>query len=201
MSKISRNAYLLTCDINSERAQFSKNILEGIGFNVIFFKAIPHSKPILSHKQSIIKIFKIIANDENNNWSYIFEDDINKLEDIKLDEIIEYEKISNKFFYLGICKYGKNTIQDTNISINNHKVYSVAGCVRGTHAFAFSREGMKDYLNFIPNFSLEYMDMILELYSFNNRANVVRFDLRSYISGHRGVIFQDRIKFESIIEG
>lgn len=197
---MSRNAYLLTCDINSERAQFSKNILEEIGFNVIFFKAIPHSKPILSHKQSIIKIFETIANDENNEWSYIFEDDINKLDNIKLDEIIEYEKISNKLFYLGICKYGENILHDTNISINNHKVYSVSGCVRGTHAFAFSREGMKDYLNFIPNFSLEYMDMILELYTYNNPANIVRVDLQSYIPGHRGVIFQDRIKFESIIE-
>jgi hypothetical protein len=166
-----RNAYLLTCDINSERAKFSKNILEEIGFNVIFFKAIPHSKPILSHRQSIIQIFEIIANDENNNWSYIFEDDINKLEDIKLDEIIEYEKISNKFFYLGICKYGKNTIYDTNIVINNHKVYSISGCVRGTHAFAFSREGMKDYLNFIGNFSLEYMDMILELIHLNRQVH------------------------------
>jgi hypothetical protein len=197
---MSRNAYLLTCDPNSERTKFSKNILEEIGFNVILFQSIPHTKPILSHRQSIISIFNIIANDLNNEWSYIFEDDINKLEDIKLDEIIEYEKISNHFFYLGICKYGENTINETNYTINNYKVYSVSGYVRGTHAFAFSRVGMIDFINFVKNFSLEYMDIILEYYTFKNRANVVRLDLESYISGHLGVIFQDRNKFQSIIE-
>jgi hypothetical protein len=197
---MSRNAYLLNCDPNSERTKFSKNILEEIGFNVILFQAIPHTKPILSHRQSIISIFNIIANDLNNEWSYIFEDDINKLEDIKLNEIIEYEKISNNFFYLGICKYGENTINETNYIINNYKVYSVSGYVRGTHAFAFSRVGMIDFINFVKNFSLEYMDIILEYYTFKNRANVVRLDLESYISGHLGVIFQDRNKFQSIVE-
>jgi hypothetical protein len=196
---MSRNAYLLTCDPNSKRAKFSKNILEEIGFNVILFQAIPHTKPLLSHRQSIISIFNIIANDSTSEWSYIFEDDINKLEDIKLDEIIKYEKISNNFFYLGICKYGENTISETNHTINNHKVYSVSGYVRGAHAFAFSRVGMIDFINFVKKFSLEYMDMILECYTLKNRANVVRVDLKSYIYGHLGVIFQDRNKFPSTI--
>jgi hypothetical protein len=197
---MSRNAYLLTCNPNSERTKFSKNILEEIGFNVILFQAIPHRKPILSHRQSMISIFNIIANDLNNEWSYIFEDDINKLADIKLNEIIEYEKISNHFFYLGICKYGKNTIYETNHIINNHKVYSVSGHVRGTHAFAFSRVGMIHFINFLKKISLEYMDMILDYYTIKHRTNIVRVDLESYIPGHRGVIFQDRNKFQSIIE-
>jgi hypothetical protein len=196
---MSRNAYLLTCDPNSERTKFSKNILDELGFNVILFQAIPDSKPLLSHKQSMISIYNIIANDLSNEWSYIFEDDINKLEDIKLDEIIEYEKISNKFFYLGICKYGEDTLCETEHTINNHKVYSVSGSVRGLHALAFSRVGMIDFIDFLKNFSLEYMDVILELYTLKNRSNVVRSDLESYISGHRGIIFQDRNKFTSII--
>ena len=196
---MSRNAYLLTCDPNSERTKFSKNILDEIGFNVILFQAIPDSKPLLSHKQSMISIYNIIANDLLNEWSYVFEDDINKLEDIKLDEIIEYEKISNKFFYLGICKYGEDTLCETEHTINNHKVYSVSGSVRGLHALSFSRVGMIDFIDFLKNFSLEYMDVILELYTLKNRSNVVRTDLESYISGHRGIIFQDRNKFTSII--
>jgi hypothetical protein len=196
---MSRNAYLLTCDPNSERTKFSKNILDELGFNVILFQAIPDSKPLLSHKQSMISIYNIIANDLSNEWSYIFEDDINKLEDIKLDEIIEYEKISNKFFYLGICKYGEDTLCETEHTINNHKVYSVSGSVRGLHALSFSRVGMIDFIDFLKNFSLEYMDVILELYTLKNRSNVVRSDLESYISGHRGIIFQDRNKFTSII--
>ena len=196
---MSRNAYLLTCDPNSERTKFSKNILDELGFNVILFQAIPDSKPLLSHKQSMISIYNIIANDLSNEWSYIFEDDINKLEDIKLDEIIEYEKISNKFFYLGICKYGEDTLCETEHTINNHNVYSVSGSVRGLHALAFSRVGMIDFIDFLKNFSLEYIDIILELYTLKNRSNVVRADLESYISGHRGIIFQDRNKFTSII--
>ena len=84
-----RNAYLLTCNPNSNRAIFSKNILEEIGFNVIFFQAIPHRIPLLSHKQSMIAIYNIIANDSSSEWSYVFEDDINKLEEIKLDELIQ----------------------------------------------------------------------------------------------------------------
>jgi len=197
---MSRNAYLLTCDPNSERTQFSKNILEEIGFNVILFQAIPHMKPLLSHRQSMIRIFDIIANDLNNEWSYIFEDDINKLANIKLNEIIEYEKISNHFFYLGICKYGENTIYKTNHVINNHEVCSVSGYVRGAHALAFSRVGMINFINFVKNFSLEYIDMILDYYTIKNPANIVRVDLESYILGHRGVIFQDRNKFKSIID-
>jgi len=196
---MSRNAYLLTCDENSERTIFSKNILEQIGYNVILFRAIPHENPLLSHKQSMMEIYNIIADNENNEWSYVFEDDINILCDIKLDEIIKYEEISTHFFYLGICKYGDNTIRETNYFINNHRVYSVSNCVRGLHAVAFSRQGAKEFINFMNNFKIEYIDMILELYTIKHPANVVRIDLQSYIRGHLGVFFQDRKKFESII--
>ena len=100
-----RNAYLLTTDFNSPRSIFSKELLQKIGFNVLHFLAIPHDDPIISHKLSMIQIYNIIENSPDE-WSYIFEDDINILEPITLDEIIEYEKIStNNFFYLGICKY------------------------------------------------------------------------------------------------
>ena len=197
-----RNAYLLTCNPNSDRAIFSKSILEDIGFNVIFFQAIPHENPLLSHRQSMIQLYTIIANDVNSgdsDWSYVFEDDINKLDDIKLDEIIQYEAISDKFFYLVLCNYGENTATKTNHSINGHNVYSVSGCVRGLHAVAFSKTGMRDFINFINIFKIEHIDMILELYTTKYPANVIRFDLESYIMGHRGVIFQDRKKFQSIL--
>lgn len=194
-----RKAYLLTCDENSERCIFSKNLLETIGFNVILFKAIPHEKQLLSHKQSMIQIYQTIIQDNDSEWSYIFEDDINILEQITLDEIIQYETISNNFFYLGMCKYGCNTIKKTNHVINNHVVYSVSKFVRGLHAVAFSRKGMIDFLNFLTNFKFDYIDMILELYTINNPANVIRMDLESYIIGHLGIFYQDRNKFQSLI--
>jgi hypothetical protein len=198
---MSRNAYLLTCDSNSERCLFSKKILEDIGFNVILYNAIPNSNPLTSHKLSMIEIYKIIANDESSEWSYVFEDDINILENITLDEIIQYENISSHFFYLGLCKYGGfNTITKTNHIINGHQVYKISKYVRGLHAVAFSRTGMASFLNFMDNFTNEgCVDMILESYSIKCPANVVRIDLQSYIPGHMGIIFQDRNKFKSII--
>jgi len=194
-----RNAYLLTCNPNSDRCIFSKRILENIGFDVILFNSIPNDNPLLSHKLSMTEIYKRIINDSSSNWSYIFEDDINVLDDIKLDEIIQYENISTNFFYLGLCKYGNNTISETEHIINEHKVYKVSNCVRGLHAVAFSKSGMLDFFNFMNCFKLQYIDMILELYSIRHPANIVRVDLESYIPGHLGVIFQDRKQFESII--
>lgn len=43
------------------------------------------------------------------------------------------------------------------------------------------------------------MDVILEAFAAIYPANIVRYDLESYISGHRGVIFQDRNRFPSSI--
>lgn len=197
---MSRNAYLLTCDINSERSIFSKKILEDIGFNVIFYNSIPNTNCLLSHKLSMTEIYKIIINDMSSEWSYIFEDDINVLENIKLDEIIQYENISTNFFYLGLCKYGNDTITETEHIINGHRVHQISNCVRGLHAIAFSRTGMLDFFNFMNFFNIEYIDIILELYTIKNPANVVRVDLESYINGHLGIIFQDREKFKSIIQ-
>jgi hypothetical protein len=195
-----RNAYLLSCDFNSERTVFSKKVLESIGFNVVLCKAIEHKIPLLSHKISMIKIYETIANDEHNEWSYIFEDDINLLSDINILEIIQYENISDKFFYLGICKYGHNTLCNTHIKINEHDVFSVSNFVRGLHAVAFSRQSMIDFLNFMKSRNNNYIDMILEEYTIKNRANIVRADLESYIPGHYGVFFQDRNKFETSIK-
>lgn len=198
INKIKRNAYLLTTDCNSSRATFSKELLQKIGFNVIIFLAIHHNDPIMSHKLSMIEIYKIIEN-SSDEWSYIFEDDINILEPITLDEIIEYEKIStDNFFYLGICKYiDMSSISITSHIINNHQVYQVSGTVRGAHAVAFSKNGIKKFNQFIKHFSIVAYDMLLELYSLSHPANIIRCDLSSTIAGHLGIFFQDREKFKS----
>ena len=200
MNEIKRNAYLLTTDFNSPRAIFSKELLQKIGFNVLYFLAIPHDDPIISHKLSMIQIYNIIENSPDE-WSYIFEDDINILEPITLDEIIEYEKIStNNFFYLGICKYiNMDSILITEHTINNHQVYQVSGTVRGSHAIAFSKNGIKQFNQFIKHFSIVAYDMLIELYTLSHPANIVRCDLSSKINGHLGLFFQDREKFKSVL--
>lgn len=196
---VCRSAYLLTCNPNSPRCIFSKNVLESIGFNVILFMAIPDANPLISHKKSMLEILKI-ASETDENWTYIFEDDINVLGNVALNEIINYEMISDDFFYLGMCKYGHVPMVQTNYAIEGHPVYKVSGCVRGAHAIAMSKHGAKNFLKFAENFTIQYLDMLYELYTLLKPANVVRADLQSNVHGHLGAIFQDREKFPSIID-
>ena len=194
----SRKAYILTCDETTERSQFSKNVLEHVGFNVIFYKCIKNENKVLSNKISMQQIYEIIANGEDE-WCYVFEDDINILEDIRLQEIIEYEKISNTFFYLGTCGFENKEALYQDTKINGHEVAIVKGPVRGLHAIALSKEGAKELLTFSQNSPEVYMDIILEEFSQIHHPNLVRYDLESYIEGHRGIFFQDRDKFPTTI--
>ncbi len=194
-----RKCFILTGNQYSERAQFSKNILEKIGFIVKFVNFIPYENKVLSNKISMQYIYGLISTG-NHEWTYVFEDDINILEDIKLDEIIEYEKISSKFFYLGACMYGNNKNSLNKNKINNHDVITIHGNVRGLHAIAVSKQGAQELLFFSHKlYNHEYMDMILEKFVEINPANIVRYDLESYIKGHKGIFFQDRNKFPSTI--
>lgn len=190
-----RTAYLLTVSPHSERAQFSQRILEGVGFQVIFVRPLPHKDKVLSNKISMQMIYYQIA--LRGEYAYVFEDDINLLENIHLDEIIEYEAISPMFFYLGVCQ-SKHTAIKTNLSIQGHDVYQKRGTCRGLHAIGISPQGAATLLRF-SNVPERYMDVILEQFSLHYPANVCRYDLESYIAGHRGIFFQDRKKFPSTI--
>ena len=55
-----RNAYLLTTNTNSVRAQFSKKVLEKIGFRVVFVQAIVNADKVLSNKLSMMNIYSKI---------------------------------------------------------------------------------------------------------------------------------------------
>jgi hypothetical protein len=192
-----RNCYVLTENIKSQRALFSKSILEKLGFNVTFFLSIPNKNRPLSNKNSMIAIYKLIQNG-NDEWVYVFEDDINILQDIKMSEIIEYEKISQYSFFLGVCMYDHYKVNYDSTKVNNHEVAIVKGEVRGAHAVAFSKEGINKLLLFIENMSdCIHSDVILEKFTELYPAYVIRYDLESSIKGHRGLFFQDRTKFRS----
>ena len=193
-----RNAYVLTLDFESERAIFSRKILEHIGFDVMFIKPIPNQNKVLSNKISMQHIYKLII-DSQSDYSYVFEDDINILEEIRLDEIIQYEIYSEQFFYLGVCVYGKNNAVNTGIKINNRDVYRKGGYCRGLHAIGLSKKGAVGLLRFSSDSNEQYMDVILECFSNIYPANVVRYDLESYIRGHMGILYQDRKRFPSQI--
>jgi hypothetical protein len=194
MSK--RIGYILTLDPNSDRAVCSKNVLENIGFDVIFIKAIPNDDKIMSNKISMQYIYSLII-DSQNDYSYVFEDDINVIEEIRLDEIIQYEKISEMFFYLGLCEYKNSNVKNTGIQIKNHDVYSKTGFCAGLHAIGLSKTGAEALLKFSHNFKELCMDVILSKFSETHPAMVVRHDLESYIEGHRGILYQDRRRFPS----
>jgi hypothetical protein len=193
-----RTAFVLTADINSDRVIFSKKILEEIGFDVKVISCIVHNDKVASNKFSMQYIYSLIK-DLDENYAYVFEDDINILEEIKLAEIIEYENISEMFFYLGLCEIPGSYGNKTNIQIKNHPVFTKSGDVRCLHAIGLSKKGAAELLEFSKQSGRSYMDMILEDFSVLYPANVVRYDLESYISGHKGVIFQDRNVFPSNI--
>jgi hypothetical protein len=173
-------------------------MLIAIGFTVIVVPHIPHADKVLSNKLSMQHIYSLIC-DGTDPYAYVFEDDINALYPITLDEIIQYEHISEQFFYLGMCGYNGNTAKFTQLNINGHPVFRIAGNVRGLHAIGLSQTGASNLLQFSKKSTKRYMDMILEDFSRIFPANIVRYDLESYIYGHKGVIFQDRAKFPSSI--
>jgi hypothetical protein len=195
-----RKAYLLTTNKHSKRCIFSKNTLENIGFNVILIQHIPNVNKVLSNKLSMQYIYNLIMNGDEQ-YSYVFEDDINIIKEIKLNEIIEYEYISKMFFYLGGYGYGnfKQNLKKTEFIINNNDVYSISGCVRGLHAIGLSKIGAEYLLNFSKNSEEQFMDVILENFSYLYPANIVRADLKSYLNDDFGIIFQDRNQFPSEI--
>lgn len=201
---MSRCAYLLSLNKESERTIFCKDLLTKIGFMVVVVEFLPHPDPVLSNKQSMQHIYEMILDlsDNENEFSYVFEDDVNVHSDIKIDEIIKYERLNDMFFYLGCCVPLElpPTNQRTGYSIMGYSIQSISGNVRGLHAIGLSKRGARELLKLINTSKHNYMDMILNDFSETYPANVVRFDLQSYINGHRGMFFQDRKKFTSSIQ-
>lgn len=194
----SRPAYLLTTNATSKRTIFSRNVLIAIGFTVIVVPHIPNKDKVLSNKLSMQHIYSLIR-DGTDPYAYVFEDDINVLTPITLDEIIQYENISEQFFYLGMCGYNGNTAKYTQLNINGYPVFRIACNVRGLHAIGLSQTGANNLLQFSKKSAKRYMDTILEDFSRLFPANIVRYDLHGRNRGHRGVIFQDRTQFPSSI--
>jgi hypothetical protein len=194
-----RHAYLLTTNVKSDRTIFSANILKRVGFVVNIVQHTPHKNPVISNRMSMKNIYEIIIRN-GLSYAYVFEDDIDIHQNITLDELIMYEKISDQFFYLGICENkGRKTVTDTQYSIYGHKVMSISGNVRGLHAIGLSNTGAKNLLAFSSLSGHIYMDMVLDDFSKLHRANIVRYDLTSKIPGHRGLFFQARDKFPTTI--
>lgn len=196
---VSRRAYVLVVDEASPRAVFTRRILTDIGFDVSMVRCTPDADKVLSNRLSMQQIYRTIL-ESADDWAYVFEDDINTLATIRLDEIVEYEAISAKYFYLGVCLDTDSRIFRRNgKSVRGHNVVAVSNCA-GLHAIGICKEGATALLKASSAAgSSPYMDRVLGQYSIKHSANVVRFDLKSRCFGHRGVLFQDRDAFPSLI--
>lgn len=195
-----RNAYVLSCNFDSDRTNFSCNILKDIGFNVIKVLCIPHENVLQSNRLGHESIYKQILKSKQD-WGYVFEDDINVIEGIKLDEIIEYEKISKNIFYLGCCILNPHTLKKTKHKIRNSYVYNVKGQSRCLHGIGISKDGCKNLLNFSKTWrSPHAFDSCVDDFVSIHSANIVRADLESpQYKNHLGFLYQDRLRFPSEI--
>lgn len=200
-TSITRNAYILCEHENTPRCIDSTKMLESIGFRVSCIPYIKHYDKVYSNKISMQQIYTKITN-SNDEWSYVFEDDINKIYNISLNEIIEYEKISSHIFYLGACMPNLSTghVYDSKTRINNSQVITLRGACHGLHAIALSKKGATELLQLSKITKERYMDVILKIYTITRPAHIVHFELMSpYDSTHRGVIYQDRQKYPTTI--
>jgi hypothetical protein len=192
-----RDGYLLTTNPTSERTVAAKSLLEKVGFHVILVQAIPHQDKVLSNKISMEHIYGLIEA-SGVQYAYVFEDDVNVIKPVDLSEIVQYEDISEMFFYLGLCER-RGLVMKTEFKINDHPVYRKKGFCRGLHAIGVSKRGCALLLQMARHSSERYMDVIVEALSVLHPANVCRYDLESSVPGHRGIFYQDRARFPSTI--
>ena len=195
-----RTAYLLTVNFFSERAKHPKKLLENIGFDVHIFCAIHYSYTNDDKMRSCLDShMQIIQNAllRDEEYFYIFEDDINLVEEITLEEITQYEKLTKDYFYLGCCEASVTSFK-TEHFINGHQVYNIQGDIRGNHAFCLHKQGAQKILDLYSSNKLTIADGFSKLLKL--QVPCVRHDLISPCnSGHKGIFYQDRKKFSSFI--
>jgi len=193
-----RNAYVLAVDRNSREVYQTKSVLSHVGFNVILVDIIPHKDVAISNKLGMLSIYKTIL-ETDEDWCYIFEDDINIVDDISIDEIIQYESISEHMFYLGCCTHPSTQYVETANKIGNHDVYSVSN-VRCLTGLGVRRTSVPLLLNTIEsNNQVKFLDELIgRVFTCNHPSNVVRrYTKAPDEPGHIGAFYQDRKTFPS----
>jgi len=206
-----RVAYVVSMNTATPRFLQTKKVLSEFGFEVSavtpYYFGRTREKQTLSNKIALLTAATLISRGEEP-WGYIFEDDIYKHESSRddLSAVIESEKASNLFQYLGVCTEGE---------ARNKPVRNMCG--RCAHAMGISKQGALELLEFanLQEPKLEvgqknapgdelYLDVIVQGWCeaqppgfrvVGPLKNSVKGDV-----GHYGIFLQDRNSFESEID-
>jgi len=195
----SRTAYLLTIDDTTFRYHHSHKLLLQQGFRVETFIAPKHLDKWYSNRVGLLAILEKIAA-KNEHWSYVFEDDINLVEDVPLlSSAKPIERLSDKFFYLGLC-------QDESWFLRRFtRMHSDVTCGTCAHAFAITPVGARELVQFadpeLPPLARSFDYTMKEWCEHSNGFRLVRPDLESPLDSNQlGLVYQDRLQFPSTID-
>jgi len=201
-SQVPYTAYVLSMDKDSLRSKHTEKTLNTVGFKVEYItpqtRGNAISDKLWSNKMAFLNLLEKYLESNSTSWLYIFEDDITAHSGTSLQDIRDIEARSTKFVYLGICG---TSVQ---FFLQSWTLQNQGKCGTCAHAMGFSRKGAQEFMAFsqektdmnATNFDVVVAAWCLSLGGFP----VLRFDLRSpQIEGHRGVFFQDRLKFATSI--
>jgi hypothetical protein len=229
------NAFIITNDCNSNRFKSTKDNIERVFpnfFHIYCFKSIPlNDSRIHTSSSSVYKKFssnllsfifvwtyeipKYSQYNNDNEWSFVFEDDVNFIRPSKvsLSNYIEaLQKLMTNteihfqhgLFYLGICgPTFENNSQTLIIKYSNDKILSSKGYGWCAHAMGLTIKRAKYFWTEISSYR-PTPDAAIDAFI---RDYCIRSGNQYYIlgsnlhwppqTGHYGIAFQDRRKFPS----
>jgi hypothetical protein len=221
-SLYTRTAYLTTADPNSVRARSSATLLQKIGFGVVFVEVdanvparISKTKRLGKCKEASMKALQMVLDAPGDAWGYIFQDDIALVDDTDpagaMEQIVKAETLTGLYNFLGVCgpvpwyklhdgKHYEHIALEKEVKLEKEKARTCGKCF---HAQGVSKRGAAELLKIAAASPMRSIDTIVQGWCVREDVagfDVVGMELRSPENrNHRGLFYQARTKFESII--
>jgi hypothetical protein len=215
-SLYTRTAYLTTADPNSVRARSSAALLQKVGFGVVFVEADAITKTKLGNcKEASMKALQMVLDAPGDAWGYIFQDDIALVDDTDpvgaMEQIVKAETVTGLYNFLGVCgpvpwyklhdgKHYEHRALEKEEKLEKEKSRTCGKCF---HAQGLSKRGAAELLKIAAASKMRSIDTVVQGWCV--REDVAGFDVvgmelkNPENSRHRGLFYQARTKFESII--